>query len=109
MDYARYPDLTTSAGTRNACTAAMTLTDRENLRRIARERCESGNLPKNRPLRTWAGPGNGQPCSLCEQPIAASQMEYEAEVPDGTALRVFRFHLSCLETWLLVCVNGLKT
>lgn len=80
----------------------MALTERENLlRRIARARCESGELPKNRPVRTWAGLGSGQACSLCDEPISTSQVEYEAEVADGGLLRTLRLHLFCLEIWLL--------
>ena len=87
----------------------MAPTDREkSLRRIARERCESGELPNNHPVGTWAGPGNGQPCALCDEPIAVSQVEYEVDVPDGTVRRVFRFHILCHQVWLLVCANGIK-
>ena len=83
---------------------SMEITQRKSsLRRAARRRCEAGELPHDRRVKTWAGPGDGHACSLCDEPIAAAQVEYEVEVCDDDILRIYRFHLLCHETWFRVC------
>ena len=85
---------------------SMGLTVREKcLRQIAHERCEAGELVNRAPVKTWAGEGSGQRCSLCGEPIASSQVEYEVDVPDGEVLRTFRFHLLCHQVWSVVATD----
>jgi hypothetical protein len=81
----------------------MPLTDRElELKKLAVERIQCGLLPAEVPKQIWAGNGRGEPCSLCDQSIAGSEMEYElaAAALDGTNLTV-RFHIRCHALWQL--------
>lgn len=67
------------------------------LRRSVRQKIEDGMLPRQDPARTWAGPGLGQPCVVCEEPIARTETEYELQfAPD---LRSLRFHRLCQAAW----------
>ena len=70
------------------------------LKHMAHQRLEAGELPNDRLARTWAGPGEGQACSVCDEPIEVEQVEYEVDVPDGEAFRTYRFHLVCHQIWL---------
>src|SRR5262245_5216634 len=71
----------------------------EHLAAAARERLESGLLPRVKAARTWGGRGSGLTCSLCDEPILESDPEMELEF-DGTATaRTLRFHLQCHSVW----------
>ena len=79
------------------------MTDKMELRRIAREAIRAGRLPAARPLRTWAGMGDGAACSLCALPIHTEEVEIELEC--GGAPRPgpgeWRVHARCFEAWEL--------
>jgi hypothetical protein len=47
----------------------------------------------------YAGHGQGDPCSGCDDPILSAQIEYEME-RDG---RTYRFHLGCAGFWDAEC------
>jgi hypothetical protein len=81
----------------------------QELRLIARERIATGQLPSEGPSRMWGGYGTGQICSLCDKPIEAHDVEYEAELT-GAAVQTFRFHVVCQSVWQLECArdNDLK-
>jgi hypothetical protein len=51
--------------------------------------------PVQRPARTWAGQGRGAECSVCGGQIAAHEVEYEVELPEGSS----HFHFACYRTW----------
>jgi hypothetical protein len=72
--------------------------DEPSLRREARVRIQQGVLPIEEPIRTWAGPGAGKPCSLCDRPIPKSETEFELEFRDAPDLR---FHTMCHASWQL--------
>jgi len=87
--------------------ADMPLTQHEfELRKAALERIERGLLPRQIPKTVWAGRGSGQPCSLCDQPIGGSEMEYELADGDGASARgrTVRLHLRCHALWQLVAL-----
>jgi hypothetical protein len=57
-----------------------------------------------RPLKVWAGRGSGRPCTYCQQPISAGEVEYEVAAQDGSPgscdeVSVLRFHLGCHDAW----------
>jgi hypothetical protein len=56
--------------------------DEEILRARAREVLRTGKLPNARPERIWGGPGIGQRCALCDEPIERNQSELELQYPD---------------------------
>jgi hypothetical protein len=67
------------------------------IRRSVRQKLEEGTLPREDPARTWAGPGLGQRCVVCEEPIARTETEYELQF--GIDLRSLRFHRLCQAAW----------
>jgi hypothetical protein len=71
----------------------------ETLRARARKRIEHQLLPCTKPARTWGGHGTGLNCSLCDEPILASQPEMELEYEAAAPAQVVRFHLQCLSAW----------
>ena len=48
-------------------------------------------------MKTWAGYGSGQQGAACVTPILVAQVEYEAEMPDGTKLKM---HSGCHGLWM---------
>jgi len=72
---------------------------RSHLRTLARERIKRDVLPPSAHMETWGGHGNGEVCSLCDNPIGSEDIEYEmAGVVNGTH-RIYRFHLECHTAW----------
>jgi hypothetical protein len=63
----------------------------------ARERFEHGLLPVNDPAQTWAGPGLGKACALCDRTIDGSETEYELLF--GAEEPTLRFHRGCHGVW----------
>jgi hypothetical protein len=62
----------------------------------AHERIDAGLLPRVPPVRTWGGPGSGLTCSLCDQPITASEPEFELQLEAAVPVR---FHRECHAIW----------
>ncbi len=76
--------------------------DEARLREQARAAVQTGKLPARLPDRTWGGPGVGAPCSVCDQPVAKDQMEFEIQfVRDGDnpGLDRFHVHVRCFAAW----------
>jgi hypothetical protein len=69
-----------------------------NLRRLAHERIEAGELPPDRPGFTREGKGRDQPCALCGAPIRFE--EVECQLVGDLAMRTFKFHLACHTVWV---------
>jgi hypothetical protein len=69
------------------------------LRPVALERIATGQLPRLVQSRTWAGPGTGKACALCDQPIHVDEVEYEIEDRADGRVQVFRLHLTCQGVW----------
>jgi hypothetical protein len=78
--------------------------DEEALRREARRRVAEGRLPCEAQQYLWAGAGEGQPCSLCDRPIGAQQIEYELQFKAAPVAMV-RFHRICHQAWELECIR----
>ena len=70
----------------------------EHMAASIRAKIEAGALPHPSEAQAglWAGKGNGQCCSACDQPIEAGETEFEIEVPTS---RTFRFHRQCFKAW----------
>jgi hypothetical protein len=63
-----------------------------------------GLLPTVKPLKTFAGLGNGRPCDGCGRSITATDLEYELEFADE---RIVRLHKDCLAIWHHATGNGI--
>ena len=70
------------------------------LRLRVRRLVESGEVPCEESGKTWAGPGNGSHCAACGEPITPFEIEFEADLPSGTTLRLHRL---CHEVWREEC------
>lgn len=75
--------------------------DENALRQVVRDAIRAGRIPARRPIRTWAGMGEGRPCCICERPIAD---EVELELDFGGASQSgapqdCRVHARCFEAW----------
>jgi hypothetical protein len=68
----------------------------DELRSLTRDRLQSGELPHEKCLVTWFGPGVDQSCVLCQRPITRLEIECECEQPGG---RTLRFHQACFAVW----------
>ena len=70
-----------------------------------RQRIADGSLPCKPQPQTWAGPGRGEVCDGCDEPVLASEVEFEVDVPDDQTLR---FHRVCFEIWHAECLESLR-
>ena len=61
------------------------------------QRLADGRLPRTKPVKLWAGFGDGsRACDGCGDPIARREIEHEQELETGPALR---FHAACSVLW----------
>jgi hypothetical protein len=56
----------------------------------------AGRLPREVPMKMYAGYGAGRLCDECGKTIDAKQVEYEAVFHDG---RAHHLHLGCAGLW----------
>ena len=70
------------------------------LRLRVRQLVETGEVPCEEPGKIWAGRGNGTHCAACGKPITPLEIEFEAELPSGTTLRL---HRRCHDVWREEC------
>ena len=75
------------------------------LRRLARERIEKGQLPRIAPARMWGGKGAGRRCALCDKTIEAEEPELEVEQRIDGRVQAFPFHVFCHSLWRLECAQ----
>jgi hypothetical protein len=57
----------------------------------------TNTLPRQAPTLISAGYGDGTACGVCEQPITATDVEYDLYFYDDD--RSFRMHLRCYAVW----------
>jgi hypothetical protein len=78
------------------------------LRAKAEEKVNKGILPQRVADRLWGGPGVGEPCAVCEQPVAKAEIEFEVQFAKdgGGPLDVFHVHTRCYALWELVRTDG---
>ena len=78
--------------------------DEERVHAKVRERLRAGVLPKDLPPADPASPtpavptagGRGDPCAVCEEPIAIGEPLEACEYPSG---RTLHFHGWCYKAW----------
>jgi hypothetical protein len=76
--------------------------DETALRLCAREALEKGQFPHRRPDRMWGGPGTGEQCALCRQPVTRDDTALDVEFSDGEGLAPpvsHLFHVRCFGAW----------
>jgi hypothetical protein len=66
------------------------------LSEIVRAKMDAGVLAVDRPVKLWAGRGQGHACAVCAEPIVDAQTEYEVQYDDGSAIK---FHIECHSVW----------
>ena len=62
----------------------------------------SAKLPTCPLKRMWGGPGSGNCCAICEQPVKPDELEYELQFPqerDGRAGGNCHVHIGCFLAW----------
>ena len=69
------------------------------VRALAQDRLRAGALPRDQQERTWAGPGDGRACDLCDNRIIPDDTEYELQFARPDRPLVVRFHRLCLAVW----------
>lgn len=67
----------------------------EEVRVLALQRISCGMLPDELPASSWAGPGEGNQCTLCDEPITADEIEIECENHG----RTIYLHQHCYDAW----------
>jgi len=71
-------------------------------REKTREAIRAGRLPSRRPDRTSSGPGIGELCTICAEPIKRDQLELEIQFArDGSSLGADKYHahIHCFAAW----------
>lgn len=70
--------------------------DNEIMVRLVWQKLARGDLPRALPRSTWGGRcREGHACSVCDEPIAAGEMEVEADCVDGLTRH---YHGLCYRT-----------
>lgn len=64
--------------------------DREHRREAVVEAIRGGIVPREKPLRVWAGVGTDTRCAVCGRRLGASEIEYELEFASGISIVVDR-------------------
>jgi hypothetical protein len=72
------------------------------IRALVRRGIENGHLPVLRVAKLDGGYGQGHVCSVCDQEILKSQVEYEVR---GARNRRLRFHIKRFAVWQLECAE----
>jgi len=73
------------------------------LQRTARESLANGRLPRVHSQCIWGGYGRGDLCSLCGEPIHATEVEFEVPEPEDGPGTGLKFHITCYAAWQLEC------
>ena len=76
--------------------------DESLLHQQAGEAIQSGKLPKTSPDRTWGGPGENLPCSICGKIVGKDEKEFEIHFlrdGDATHADVHHLHIRCFAAW----------
>jgi hypothetical protein len=63
---------------------------------IIRLKVSAGVLPKDAPVKMFAGYGTGKVCAACDGSTTKKDVEYEVDMADG---RTLSFHQPCITLW----------
>jgi hypothetical protein len=65
-------------------------------------RLETGSLPPDTGQRIFGSRGDGTRCACCDQPITASEVQYDMDSSseDGEVPLTVSMHLTCYEVWV---------
>ena len=66
------------------------------LRLLIQEKLAAGRLPNDHIPRIWGGPGNGETCDGCGEPVTKAQMVMENLDATGCGVQ---FHVACFYLW----------
>jgi hypothetical protein len=66
------------------------------LRVTIRLKVATGVLPKDAPVKMFAGYGTGKVCAACDLSTTKKDVEYDVGMADG---RTFSFHQLCITLW----------
>ena len=77
-------------------TAALSLMDQPILRLLIQENLAAGRLRNDHISRIRGGPGNGETCDGCEEPVTKAQIVMENLDATG---RGVQFHVACFYVW----------
>jgi hypothetical protein len=69
----------------------------DNIRRLIRQRLQSGRLPRDRTIELWLRPGSGQTCDGCG--LAITSADPMSPVVCTNHWRLFRLHAGCFTVW----------
>ena len=72
--------------------------DHDALRLLIRQKLADGRLPHDSIPRIWGGPGAGESCDACDEPVVKTQMIMEGVSASVNGESV-QFHVSCFQLW----------
>ncbi len=70
------------------------------------DKIAAGLLPRETPLKVWAGRGRGRVCDGCERQITADEVEHELDFSGG---RTLRLHAACSDIWRRATAEDAKS
>jgi len=68
---------------------------------------DEGRLPVLLPEKISAGYGSGSKCHGCNQPVTATQIEYDIEECKNATVQL-SLHLGCYLLWQIECVKRMS-
>ena len=80
---------------RSGAAAAGRPPDVSSVREKIAARLNAGTLPQELPEKMRGGYGGDHACSICDDPILATQVEYIYEMPG----EILRLHIGCCGLW----------
>jgi hypothetical protein len=89
-------------GLHTAAEAIPHMSDESTLHSMARQAIRAGSMPARAAQRMWGGRGSGVRCSICGQPVAGEEVEYELQFapdPDDPEPHTRHLHVRCLAAW----------
>ncbi len=75
---------------------ARTISGADDLRDVVKEKLLSGLLPRDKPIKTRSGMGEGWRCAVCAVQISEQELQREADFETGETLRL---HGLCFDVW----------
>lgn len=75
------------------------------VRELIRLKLRSHLLPASASGRLWAGPGAGEVCSACDEPVGRKETLYEWE---DRAVGKIMMHVRCYDVWNVERVNAAR-